>query len=107
MRVLCCMQVYIGAGTSGRLGVLDASECPPTYNAAPGQIVGLIAGGEYALTNAVEGAEDDVEQGVQDVKDIGLSNKVRYSPMYNHEMGESNLRHCFNPYQYPTVININ
>lgn len=70
------IQMYIGAGTSGRLGVLDASECPPTYNAAPGRIVGLIAGGEYALTNAVEGAEDDADQGVRDVRAIGLSNKA-------------------------------
>ncbi|GHO86159.1 N-acetylmuramic acid 6-phosphate etherase [Dictyobacter formicarum] len=51
--------IYIGAGTSGRLGVLDASECPPTFNSSPEQVVGVIAGGEHALTNAIEGAEDD------------------------------------------------
>src|SRR5947209_4859592 len=51
--------VYAGAGTSGRLGVLDATECPPTFNADPGQVVGVIAGGYDALTRAVEGAEDD------------------------------------------------
>src|SRR5918994_7262301 len=51
--------VYVGAGTSGRLGVLDAAECPPTFNSPPGQVVGLIAGGRTALTQAVEGAEDD------------------------------------------------
>ncbi|MFJ6906935.1 N-acetylmuramic acid 6-phosphate etherase [Streptomyces griseoluteus] len=50
--------VYAGAGTAGRLGVLDASECPPTFNTAPGQVVGLIAGGPGALVNSVEGAED-------------------------------------------------
>ncbi|MGI5482140.1 N-acetylmuramic acid 6-phosphate etherase [Streptomyces lavendofoliae] len=50
--------VYAGAGTAGRLGVLDASECPPTFNTAPGQVVGLIAGGPTALLEAVEGAED-------------------------------------------------
>jgi len=55
--------IYVGAGTSGRLGVLDASECPPTFNTAPEQVVGLIAGGYVALTTAVEGAEDDREAG--------------------------------------------
>src|SRR5207247_8763474 len=50
--------VYIGAGTSGRLGVLDASECPPTFQAPPDQVVGLIAGGPGAMFQAVEGAED-------------------------------------------------
>src|SRR5438477_13157750 len=50
--------VYAGAGTSGRLGVLDATECPPTFNSPQGQVVGLIAGGPKALTAAVEGAED-------------------------------------------------
>lgn len=53
--------VYAGAGTAGRLGVLDASECPPTFNTEPSMVVGLIAGGQVALTTAVEGAEDDAE----------------------------------------------
>src|SRR5262249_11163064 len=53
--------VYVGAGTSGRLGVLDATECPPTFNSPPGLVVGLIAGGPPALTRAVEGAEDHPE----------------------------------------------
>src|SRR3954453_17191879 len=53
--------VYGGAGTSGRLGVLDATECPPTFNAPPGQVVGIIAGGPAAITQAVEGAEDHPE----------------------------------------------
>ncbi|HHD7934823.1 TPA: N-acetylmuramic acid 6-phosphate etherase, partial [Escherichia coli] len=48
--------IYLGAGTSGRLGILDASECPPTYGVKPGLVVGLIAGGEYAIQHAVEGA---------------------------------------------------
>ncbi len=65
--------VYIGAGTSGRLGVLDASECPPTYGTDPGMVVGLIAGGDFALRNAVEGAEDDAEQGRRDVQAIDLN----------------------------------
>ena len=55
--------IYVGAGTSGRLGVLDASECPPTFNSPPGMVVGLIAGGPTALTRAVEGAEDDRDRG--------------------------------------------
>src|SRR4051812_30949553 len=65
--------VYIGAGTSGRLGVLDASECPPTFNSPPGQVVGLIAGGYQALTTAVEGAEDHSEFAETDLRQINLS----------------------------------
>jgi N-acetylmuramic acid 6-phosphate etherase len=66
---------YTGAGTSGRLGVLDASECPPTYNVDPGLVVGLIAGDDYALRHSIEGAEDDAEQGVADLKAHGLSER--------------------------------
>ena len=55
--------VYLGAGTSGRLGVLDAAECPPTFGVSPGQVVGLIAGGPGAMFQAVEGAEDDPDLG--------------------------------------------
>ena len=55
--------LYVGAGTSGRLGVLDASECPPTFRTDPSQVVGVIAGGQIALTSAVEGAEDDAGAG--------------------------------------------
>src|SRR6516164_4232266 len=65
--------VYVGAGTSGRLGVLDATECPPTFNAPPGQVVGLIAGGPAALTRSVEGAEDHPEYGERDLQEIGVS----------------------------------
>lgn len=61
--------IYLGAGTSGRLGVLDASEQPPTFGAPPGMVVGIIAGGDTALRNAVEGAEDRGEEGVQAVED--------------------------------------
>ncbi len=63
---------YTGAGTSGRLGVLDASECQPTYNVDPGLVVGLIAGGDFALRHSIEGAEDDAQQGVEDLKEQGL-----------------------------------
>ncbi|MBN6079611.1 N-acetylmuramic acid 6-phosphate etherase [Aggregatibacter actinomycetemcomitans] len=67
--------VYLGAGTSGRLGVLDASECPPTFGVPSGMVVGLIAGGETALRNAVEGAEDNHEAGEQDLRRINFSAK--------------------------------
>ena len=56
--------IYAGCGTSGRLGVLDASECPPTYGVDPGLVIGVIAGGDHALRNAVEGAEDSREAGL-------------------------------------------
>ncbi len=62
--------VYVGAGTSGRLGVLDASECPPTFGTDPGRVVALIAGGERALRNGVERAEDDVAQAVKDLASL-------------------------------------
>ncbi len=64
--------IYIGAGTSGRLGVLDAAECPPTFNADPEQVVGLIAGGREAMFRAVEGAEDHPELAAEDLGKIGL-----------------------------------
>ena len=67
--------IYIGAGTSGRLGVLDAVECPPTFGVAPEIVVGLIAGGEKAFVKAVEGAEDSRELGRNDLKNIGLNQK--------------------------------
>jgi N-acetylmuramic acid 6-phosphate etherase len=65
--------IYIGAGTSGRLGVLDASECPPTFGVSPGLVLGLIAGGLDALVNASEGAEDRAEDGARDLRDIALT----------------------------------
>ncbi|KAF0818903.1 MULTISPECIES: N-acetylmuramic acid 6-phosphate etherase [unclassified Cytobacillus] len=67
--------IYVGAGTSGRLGIIDASECPPTYGTDPEMVVGIIAGGKEAMTEAVEGAEDNSEQGRQDVADIQISDK--------------------------------
>ena len=65
--------VYIGCGTSGRLGVLDAVECPPTYSTDPGLVLGLIAGGYDAMFRAVEGAEDDPSLGKKDLEEIGFS----------------------------------
>lgn len=67
--------IYIGAGTSGRLGVLDAVECPPTFSTPPEMVQGLMAGGEKAFVQAVEGAEDQPELGEQDLKDINLTSK--------------------------------
>lgn len=64
---------YMGAGTSGRLGVLDAAECVPTFNTPPDLVQGIIAGGNEALINAVEGAEDSVEQGILDLKERHLT----------------------------------
>ncbi|MCF7946916.1 MAG: N-acetylmuramic acid 6-phosphate etherase [Spirochaetia bacterium] len=64
---------YIGAGTSGRLGVLDASECPPTFGVPPTMVQGIIAGGQPALTTAVESAEDDPEAGIEELKNRGLT----------------------------------
>jgi N-acetylmuramic acid 6-phosphate etherase len=65
--------IYVGAGTSGRLGVLDASECPPTFSTPPEMVVGIIAGGPTALTRAVEGAEDDAARGATDLADLGVT----------------------------------
>ncbi|EFL80318.1 N-acetylmuramic acid 6-phosphate etherase [Actinobacillus pleuropneumoniae] len=67
--------VYIGAGTSGRLGVLDASECPPTYGVSPEMVVGIIAGGERALRHPIEGAEDNTEQGKAALQAVNFSQK--------------------------------
>ncbi|MDN5352068.1 MAG: N-acetylmuramic acid 6-phosphate etherase [Clostridiales bacterium] len=67
--------IYIGAGTSGRLGVLDAAECPPTFGVNPEMVVGLIAGGRRAFTEAVEGAEDSLTMGTEDLKAIHLTAK--------------------------------
>ncbi|EQA14172.1 N-acetylmuramic acid 6-phosphate etherase [Glaesserella parasuis 174] len=67
--------VYIGAGTSGRLGVLDASECPPTFGVSPEMVKGIIAGGERALRHSIEGAEDNKEAGKQDLQAVEFSQK--------------------------------
>lgn len=67
--------IYVGAGTSGRLGVLDASECPPTFGVPPDMVVGLIAGGPAALMRATEGAEDRAANGAGDLRGIDLSER--------------------------------
>src|ERR1700685_1273367 len=66
---------YIGAGTSGRLGIVDASECPPTYGVPQGLVVGLIAGGDSAIRKAVEFAEDDIKQGFADLQQRDINSK--------------------------------
>ncbi|GGF15922.1 N-acetylmuramic acid 6-phosphate etherase [Hymenobacter cavernae] len=66
---------YIGAGTSGRLGILDASECPPTFGVPQGLVIGLIAGGDTAIRKAVENAEDDTEQAWRDLQAYDISEK--------------------------------
>ncbi|MCR9138634.1 MAG: N-acetylmuramic acid 6-phosphate etherase [Alphaproteobacteria bacterium] len=67
--------VYMGAGTSGRLGVLDASECPPTFGVPTDMVIGLIAGGDQALIRATEGAEDDAQDGARVLRNISLTAK--------------------------------
>lgn len=65
--------IYMGAGTSGRLGILDASECPPTYGTHPDMVIGLIAGGHQAILKAVENAEDNAQMGQDDLKTLNLT----------------------------------
>jgi len=66
---------YIGAGTSGRLGILDASECPPTFGVSPDVVIGIIAGGDTAIRKAVEFSEDSKNQGWEDLKSYAISKK--------------------------------
>ena len=67
---------YIGAGTSGRLGILDASECPPTYGVPYDLVVGIIAGGDIAIQRSVESAEDDTAQGFKDLQQHAIPQKT-------------------------------
>jgi N-acetylmuramic acid 6-phosphate etherase len=103
---------YIGAGTSGRLGVLDASECPPTFRTEPEMVQGIIAGGEIALRRSVEGAEDDVEAGAKTIQFRGVASKdtvvgiaasgttpyVWGGLREAKKRGASTILMCFNPY---------
>jgi N-acetylmuramic acid 6-phosphate etherase len=115
---------YVGAGTSGRLGVLDASECPPTFRSAPEMVQGIIAGGEKALRISVEGAEDDLGAGAKEIRSrrvhrrdvvIGIAASGT-TPFVWGALREAKRRKattvllCFNPYlnipkQYqPTIV---
>lgn len=67
--------IYVGAGTSGRLGVLDASECPPTFDSSPGQVLGIIAGGPEALVTSQEGVEDDTAAGRRVIQEVQISER--------------------------------
>ncbi len=67
--------IYVGAGTSGRLGIVDASECPPTFGTDPGQVIGLMAGGHAAMFQSQEGAEDNEEQASRDLGKLGVGPK--------------------------------
>jgi N-acetylmuramic acid 6-phosphate etherase len=110
---------YVGAGTSGRLGVLDASECPPTFRTPPDLVQGIIAGGQNALWQSVEGAEDDAEAGARAVEFRGVTRKdvvvgVEASgttPFVWGALGEARRRCattaliCFNPFlRVPSVL---
>ena len=66
---------YIGSGTPGRLGIVDASECPPTYGVDNNVIIGIIAGGDYAIRNSVENAEDDINQAWKDLKKYNINSR--------------------------------
>ena len=66
--------IYLGAGTSGRLGILDASECPPTFGVSPDHVIGLIAGGDKAIRNSIEKAEDDKKQAYRDLQNYIINN---------------------------------
>jgi N-acetylmuramic acid 6-phosphate etherase len=102
---------YVGAGTSGRLGVLDAAECPPTFSTPPGMIQGIIAGGREALVRSIEGAEDDVEAGGLELEKRGLAEQdvvvgiaaSRRTPFvvgaieYARGKGASTIYLCCNP----------
>ena len=84
--------IYIGAGTSGRLGVLDASECPPTYGVDPQLVQGLIAGGNIALTTAIEGAEDSQELAVEDLKNKMLYVVLQHQVEHLMSLADFNMR---------------
>ena len=103
--------IYLGAGTSGRLGVLDASECPPTFGTAPEQVMGIIAGGESAIRVGVEGAEDDQDQGRADISALeptsadmvigiaasGTTPYVHAALGYARDAGATTVLLCCNP----------
>ena len=104
--------VYIGAGTSGRLGVLDASECPPTFGVPSDMVIGIIAGGDKALRDAIEGAEDDKSGGKKDLEKInfcqndtlvgitasGTTPYVVGALEYAKRLGAKTVLLCCNPY---------
>lgn len=111
--------LYLGAGTSGRLGVLDASECPPTFSCRPGQVQGIIAGGPTALWRSIEGAEDDAPAGARAVRArrvgrgdvvVGIAASGRTPFVWGglieaRRRGAKTVLVCFNPFlQIPRAI---
>lgn len=111
--------LYLGAGTSGRLGVLDASECPPTFGCRPGQVQGIIAGGPAALSRSIEGAEDDARAGASAIRAcrvgrrdvvVGIAASGRTPFVWGglieaQGRGAKTVLVCFNPYfQIPRAI---
>ncbi len=104
--------IYVGAGTSGRLGVLDASECPPTFRSPPEQVQGIIAGGDHALRHSIEGAEDDRAAGAAEIaarrcdcRDVVVGIAASGTTPYvwgalerAREQGSATVMVCFNPY---------
>lgn len=112
--------IYVGAGTSGRLGVLDAAECPPTFGTNPQKIIGLIAGGPPTLIRSAEGIEDDFKAGVRDIDDIGAgendvvmgltsSNRTPYviaALNRAKENGAKTILLCCNPQGDDTVYDV-
>jgi N-acetylmuramic acid 6-phosphate etherase len=110
---------YVGAGTSGRLGVLDASECPPTFRTSPDMVQGIIAGGPKALCQSVEGAEDDAEAGGRELESRGVTRRdvvigiaasgttpfVWGALREAKRRGATTVLVCFNPFlQIPRVL---
>lgn len=92
--------IYVGAGTSGRLGVLDASECPPTFGVEDDVVIGIIAGGDKCLRSASEGAEDNLESGEDDLKNIGFTNKDVVVAI----SASGNAAYCLGALQYAKKI---
>src|SRR5439155_26235357 len=103
---------YVGAGTSGRLGILDASECPPTFRADPEMVQGIIAGGARAITTAVEGAADDYDAGARAIRfrgvhrrdvGVGIAASGRTPFVWGalgaaEKLGAATVLLCFNPH---------
>ena len=77
---------YIGAGTSGRMGILDASECPPTFGVSPNTVIGIIAGGDHAIRNAVENAEDHTTQAWEDLRNTKLAKTIWLLALQHREL---------------------
>ena len=85
---------YVGSGTSGRLGILDAAECPPTFSTSPELVQGILAGGESAVFRAKEGAEDDAEQGAKDLAARSATNGGGAGHIHRLDLGQRSHALC-------------